>query len=251
MTVTLQRFAADLHIHTALSPCGSDYMTPETIVLAARRAGLRMIAICDHNSASNVGALRDAALTSGITVIAGAEISTAEGFHVTCLFATRESAESFTAEIMNTLPMVDADYTRHYGTQLVFAADGTTLRYEDRQLARRCAMGLPTIGRMVSAHGGLLIGAHVDRLKHSILGDLEVLPSDVRIDALEVSPVNSRAIGIKEKFARHRLPLIASSDAHFPEEIGRARTYVTALAPTFEEFRAAIGRQEGREVSFA
>ena len=38
---------ADLHIHTALSPCGSDEMTPLGIIEAALEAGLEMIAICD------------------------------------------------------------------------------------------------------------------------------------------------------------------------------------------------------------
>ena len=41
---------ADLHVHTALSPCGSDEMTPPAIVADRAGEGLDMIAVCDHNT---------------------------------------------------------------------------------------------------------------------------------------------------------------------------------------------------------
>ncbi|MEN6372540.1 MAG: PHP domain-containing protein [Armatimonadota bacterium] len=38
----------DLHVHTHLSPCGWDEMTPEAIIQAAERMGLEHISITDH-----------------------------------------------------------------------------------------------------------------------------------------------------------------------------------------------------------
>ncbi len=73
----MNQFWADLHIHTALSPCGESDMTPETIVRMARHQGLRIIAICDHNTAGNVRAVQEAA-GEELTVIAGIEITTVE-----------------------------------------------------------------------------------------------------------------------------------------------------------------------------
>ena len=43
----------DLHIHTALSPCAGDDMTPNDIVGMALLNGLDLIAITDHNSLAN------------------------------------------------------------------------------------------------------------------------------------------------------------------------------------------------------
>ncbi|MEG2203410.1 MAG: PHP domain-containing protein, partial [Christensenellaceae bacterium] len=40
----------DFHIHSALSPCGEDDMTPNNIVNMAKIKGLDAIAVCDHNS---------------------------------------------------------------------------------------------------------------------------------------------------------------------------------------------------------
>ena len=49
--------AVDLHIHSALSPCADDDMTPNNIVNMALLKGLDAIAITDHNSCDNVEAV--------------------------------------------------------------------------------------------------------------------------------------------------------------------------------------------------
>ena len=45
----------DLHIHSALSPCADESMTPNNIVLMAKIKGLDMISLTDHNSDKNMG----------------------------------------------------------------------------------------------------------------------------------------------------------------------------------------------------
>ena len=44
---------ADLHIHSCLSPCGDDRMTPEDLVGLSLLNGLDVIALTDHNSCKN------------------------------------------------------------------------------------------------------------------------------------------------------------------------------------------------------
>ena len=43
----------DLHIHSCLSPCGDDDMTPANLVGMAAVKGLDVIALTDHNSCAN------------------------------------------------------------------------------------------------------------------------------------------------------------------------------------------------------
>ncbi len=62
---------ADLHVHTALSPCADGAMTPPLIVGAALTEGLGMIAVCDHNSARNVAAVQEAAGDHGDALAGG------------------------------------------------------------------------------------------------------------------------------------------------------------------------------------
>jgi predicted metal-dependent phosphoesterase TrpH len=78
---------ADFHVHTALSPCGDDEMSPPAIVDAALAAGLDMIAVCDHNAAGNTRAVGEAA-GARLAVISGIEITTVEEVHVIGLFPT-------------------------------------------------------------------------------------------------------------------------------------------------------------------
>ena len=48
------RYFSDLHIHSCLSPCASDDMTPANICGMAVVKGLEMIAVTDHNTARNL-----------------------------------------------------------------------------------------------------------------------------------------------------------------------------------------------------
>jgi len=95
---------ADLHVHTALSPCGDDEMSPPAIVDAALAAGLGLIAVCDHNAAGNTGAVGEAA-GSRLSVISGIEITTAEEVHVVGLFPTVTAAANAADEVRETLPV--------------------------------------------------------------------------------------------------------------------------------------------------
>ena len=104
---------ADLHIHTALSPCASEEMRPPAIVREALKKGLDMIAICDHNTAGNVKATQTAA-AGYLTVIPGIEITTAEEVHVLGLFPSSEEATAIATEVRNTLPIAKTLIKRNH-----------------------------------------------------------------------------------------------------------------------------------------
>ena len=76
----------DLHIHSCLSPCGDDDMTPANLVGMAAVKGLDVIALTDHNSCRNCPAALYHGKNYGVTVIPGMELTTAEEVHVICLF---------------------------------------------------------------------------------------------------------------------------------------------------------------------
>jgi predicted metal-dependent phosphoesterase TrpH len=76
----------DLHIHSCLSPCADDEMTPFDLVGLSKLNGLELIALTDHNSTKNCPAAALAAREYGIGFIPGAEVNTAEDIHCICLF---------------------------------------------------------------------------------------------------------------------------------------------------------------------
>ena len=56
----------DLHLHSCLSPCGDEDMTPNNIVNMAKLKGLSCIALTDHNTARNCRATALAARQAGL-----------------------------------------------------------------------------------------------------------------------------------------------------------------------------------------
>lgn len=74
----------DLQVHTDASPCSST--SPERVAAAAAGAGLDGIAVTDHDTLANVGAVRDAAPTD-LDVISAVEVTTTEG-HLLALDVT-------------------------------------------------------------------------------------------------------------------------------------------------------------------
>ena len=94
-------FSYDLHIHSCLSPCGDDDMTPPNIANMAALLGLDLSAVTDHNSCRNAGAVMEAARMLGLPlrVLPGMEVTTAEEVHVVCLFPELAAAQAAGEEV--------------------------------------------------------------------------------------------------------------------------------------------------------
>ena len=113
-------FSYDLHIHTCLSPCGDDQMTPPNIANMATLLGLDLIAITDHNTTRNAAAVMEAAklFHLPLTVIPGIEVTTAEEIHVVCLFPTLPDAQAAGEETEASLLPVENN-PEIFGQQLI------------------------------------------------------------------------------------------------------------------------------------
>jgi len=274
----VKAFAADLHVHTGLSPCAAEEMTPPAIVQAAVERGLAMIAICDHNAAGNARATIEAARraagfspggatrargASGVklTVIAGMEITTAEEVHVVGLFPGVGAAEAAAEEVRATLPDGDEAYTRRFGGQRVMDADGRVVAEEPKMLAAASGLDLSAAVALVKKHGGVAVAAHVNRRSFSVFSQLGLFPADAGFDALEVftpclaaaQPAADGPSGRADvrELRKLGLPMVASSDSHFLADIGRARSVFEMEAPTFEELVLALRGVGGRRVTHA
>ncbi len=239
---------ADLHLHTALSPCASREMTPPRIVREARERGLELIAVCDHNSAGNAGSVERAA-GGRPEVIAGMEITTREEVHILGLFPDLQAALAAGARILAGLPEGPG---RAIGgeEQLLLDERGAVLGREPRLLAAASPLTLTQVLALIREHGGLAVAAHLDRRAFSVLGQLGFLPEEARFDALEISAAGV-ARGRATGFAGCGLPLLTSSDGHFPEDIGGACTVLEAEAPSFAELALALRGEGGRRCGIA
>lgn len=253
MDSPLKRYRADLHIHTALSPCASDEMTPPAIVATAMELGLDMIAVSDHNTAGNVAAVRRAAETAGgrLAVLAGMEITSVEEVHVLGLFPDVEAAEKVAAHLRALLPEADPGYYSFFGEQPLLSADGLEIGTETAALAYATPLDLNETVALVHGAGGLAIAAHVDRKAFSVFSQLGFFPPDAGFDGIEVSRHLRPDSPRWEEFNALRLPVTSSSDGHFLEEIGGAATELLIAEPTFAELALALAGALERSVAHA
>jgi PHP family Zn ribbon phosphoesterase len=241
---------ADLHVHTALSPCAENDMTPPAIVAAAVAEGLGMIAVCDHNSARNAAAVQ-AAAGARLAVLAGMEITSAEECHVVGLFPTAAAAEAAGAEVGAGLTPVGDGYETFFGEQHVLGADGAETARETLALATATALDVDAVVALVHRHGGLAVAAHIDRTSFGVIGQLGFFPAEAGFDALELSRHVAPGSEREVEFALHGLPILHSSDAHYPRDIGAARTAIHCERPDFDELALALRGRDGRSVGDA
>ena len=122
----MNEYRVDLHIHTCLSPCGSLEMSPERIVDTALAQGLDAIAITDHNSTLQCPAIQALGKERGLTVFAGAEVTTREEAHCVALFADDEARAAFQEYLDAHLPPVPNDPER-FGDQVWVNSQGEIL----------------------------------------------------------------------------------------------------------------------------
>ncbi len=241
---------ADLHIHTVLSPCAGDDMTPLSIVAWAADEGLGMIAVCDHNSAANAAAVQEAA-GGALAVLAGIEITSAEECHVIGLFPDAAHAAAAGEEVAATLPTADDDYERVFGEQLVVDAQGELRGRETRALATASAYDVNGAVALVHRHDGLAVAAHVDRAGFGVIAQLGFFPTDAGFDGIELSRHVLPGSPRDAEFGAYGLPVLRSSDAHYLGDIGRARTSLRVQEPTFAELALALRGEGGRSVGGA
>lgn len=203
----------DLHIHSCLSPCGSLDMSPSEIVRLAVKKGLDVIAIADHNSALNAPALEALCRPLNITPLFAIEATSSEEFHSLCLFPDSHVAVQFGKELYDSL-LSRSNIPEKFGDQVYVNENDEILGELDKYLT---GGALPyssdQLLKMVHLRGGLFIPAHIDRAAFSISSQLGFIPPDP-YDALEVTTYPTT-------LNTGTIPLICSSDAHYPEDIGK------------------------------
>ncbi len=207
------RIYYDLHIHSALSPCADDDMTPCNIVHMAHIKGLDAIAVTDHNCAKNVRAAIKVGEQVGVTVIAGMEITTAEEVHVLAYFPTADAAEKADAVIRGTLPPMKnrADI---FGRQLILDENDALIGEDDALLMSASSLSIDEVFSLVRGLGGATVPAHIDRTSFSILSNLGFIPDSLGVGTVEISAAAdlSRILESHPELQKHQI--LTSSDAH-------------------------------------
>ncbi len=219
------KYYYDFHIHTALSPCGDEDMTPNNIVNMALLKELDMIAITDHNSCENVEAVMKVAQDSNLLVIPGMEIETSEEVHMVCLFPSMEAAKEMQEIVYNSLPPLK-NRRDIFGRQLIVNEFEEVIGENDRLLLTATSLSVYDVVKYVASFKGATYPAHIDRNSYSIISNLGWIPEDLSINTIEIS---KNADFDKYMSEYCSLNIIISSDAHYLPDISE-REYSIELS---------------------
>jgi predicted metal-dependent phosphoesterase TrpH len=246
---SLRMVLADLHIHTCLSPCATLDMTPQKVVREARKKRLDIIAITDHNSAENAGAVMAAARDADVTVIPGMEITTSEEVHIVALFEDVGAALAMQALVYDQLQPGENDEDL-FGMQVVANEFDEVAGMNTRLLIGAAQMGLGQTVDAIHHLKGVAVAAHIDRQAFSVLGQLGFIPEDLNLDALEISRRMTLEQGRAVFRDLDRFPFITSSDAHDLEDIGTSPTAFRMAGPELAELKRALKGTGGRGIEY-
>lgn len=228
----------DLHIHSCLSPCAQDEMTPWNLVGMAKVKGLDVIALTDHNAALNVPEAMRAAETYGVQLIPGMEVTTREEVHMLAYFETVQADLAFAEAVYAHLPDIH-NRTDLFGNQWIIGAEDQPTGQLEKLLLNATDLSLSELDNLVTAHGGLLVPAHINRGANSMIVSLGWMPPLPQYPVVEVySRLPCPPDAVANRHVLH------SSDAHRLEDIAERDFTLDVAEPTaaavFDQLRRWI-----------
>ncbi len=210
----MNRYYYDFHIHSCLSPCADNDMTPNNIAGMAALAGLQIVALTDHNSCRNCPAFFAAAKKQGIIPVAGMELTTAEDIHVVCLFEKLEDALQFN-DAVDALRIRFPNRTDIFGDQLLMDETDMVVGIEEDLLSNATQIPIDDVPSLVKQYHGICYPAHIDREANGVITTLGTFPDTPPFSLAELHD------GAKEGSYRDRYPtlkgvrIVVGSDAHY------------------------------------
>ncbi len=223
----------DLHIHSCLSPCGDDEMTPNNIAGMAHLAGIEVLAVTDHNAAANLPRVKKIADAYGIMLIPGIEVCTNEDIHLLCYFETVEKCLEFEKIILDSLPPVK-NKKAIYGNQLIRDEDDEIIGEYEKLLIIGSSYNLWDCVKLCHSMDGVAVYAHIDKNSYSALSVLGTLPPEIAIDGVEIYDLTNRPKLIAQGLINEETLFMSNSDAHYLENIGEREEHLSKDHPLWE-----------------
>ncbi len=218
----------DFHIHSALSPCGDNDMTPNNIVNMAYLKGLNAIALTDHNCVKNAKAAIEVGEALGITVIPGMEIESSEEIHIVTLFPHIDNAIEAEKYVFSHMPIIP-NREEIFGQQLIMDSDDNVTGKIDRMLITATELDIFKVFDMVKECGGIAYPAHIDRHSYSVISNLGFIPPELNTRTVEIS----KSVTNLEEYIKNKgvegFNIIRSSDAHYLENISEKEENIEVL----------------------
>lgn len=208
----------DFHLHSCLSPCGDNDMTPYNLVNMAKILGYDIIALTDHNSSQNCRSAIEVGNDIGLTVIPGMELCTAEEAHIVCLFPDTDSAMDFSDYVISNMPDVK-NRPEIFGDQLIMDAQDGVIGTQDKLLVLSSNISVSDVHKVVTEYNGVCYPAHIDRSTFSVISNLGIITPDMGFSAVELTENADREQWTEQYPILKGAKIMSGTDAHYLENM--------------------------------
>lgn len=239
------RLSYDLHIHSCLSPCGDDDMTPANIAGMAAVKGLDVIALTDHNTSKNCAAFLKMAENYGVIAIPGMELCTSEDVHVVCLFPDLYASMDFDAYVYEKMFKIK-NKEAIFGAQLLYNEKDEIIGHEPNLLLSNAAIHFEEVFDLTEERGGIMIPAHIDKTSNSLISNLGFVPPDSRFMCAELKDLTQLSKLSAANPYLKTCQIVSNSDAHYLEDIHEPEYFLNAASRKITDILEAL---KGRKSS--
>lgn len=232
----------DFHLHSCLSPCGDDDMTPANIVGMAFLNGLDVIALTDHNTCKNCAAAMVHGENYGVIVIPGMELTTAEEVHVVCLFPTLDDAMEFDSYVYeHLLPIRNREEI--FGKQQIMDENDEVIGTVENLLINATDIYFDDVFNLVESYHGIAFPAHIDKTSTSLLSNLGFVPPGSTFTCAEIHDFKKLHFIQKKHPYFLQCNMLSSSDAHYLQDIRQAQYQIFAKSKDIKDILEAIRKK--------
>lgn len=191
----------DLHIHSCLSPCGDNDMTPGNI--------------------------------------AGMELTTLEEVHVICLFRTLDAAMDFDKYVNRHLNKVENN-SEIFGEQIVMDENEQIKGYEKYLLINTTDLSFDDTFDLVNSFGGIMMPAHIDKTSTSVISNLGFIPPDSKFTCAEIKNFANLHKIANNNPHLYNCNIISNSDAHYLEHINESNYTILSKSKKIDDIIYAL-----------
>lgn len=229
----MMKIKYDLHVHSVLSPCADELMTPNNILNMAYLNKLDAIAVTDHNSLKQIKTVLEIGMSYDFMVIPGVEIQV-QGGHLLAYF-TKSEYQSFDYE----LEKLVTDEEPQDEQVIMDVFDLEVSRY-NKNLSKDINCSLSDVLELIKKHRGVTILAHLDKDKYSLKDVVKV--EDIKhIDGIELLSHSNEEMFLSKYPIFEGLRIYRNSDSHTITDVGNFENLLETddkvFMKLFEELR--------------
>jgi len=224
------KYSYDLHIHSILSPCADELMTPNNILNMAMLKKLDFLAVTDHNTTKQLKVFEELIDSYDFIFIPGVEVTVKENFDVLCLFRSFEDATIFDNYLEKHL---DGDWgTFTEENQVITDIYDGTVETFNKPLT---STNIPFQELLIETRklDGAIILSHIDRSSHSALNVFKL--DDIDFDAIEIQKHFRDEFLAKNPYV-DKYKILFNSDSHTLMSISEEEFYLELEEKSIDAF---------------